>query len=121
MNAEVKIRDAQRRLAMIEADSDRLSALLDDALTWTHSSGENEDKAAILASIESGHVVYDQLDIAQDRVQQFSDTYVHSGVVSGRARRDGKVKALHARFLSVWHTTPSGLMLVAWQSTNTNR
>ncbi len=110
--------DRERRAAMVDASPDVLARLLADDLVWTHSSGKTESKKEVIAAIEDGAVSYEAIEMAQDRVLTFSEGFVHQGLLRGRAVRDGQVKMLNARFLSVWREVGSQLQMIAWQSTN---
>ena len=109
--------DAERRQAMIAADTSALARLLAEDLIWTHSSGKTESKGEVIQALAEGVVAYETLEVAQDRVLRSGESYVHQGVLNGRAVRDGETKLLNARFLSVWQETRGQLQLVAWQST----
>lgn len=110
--------DRQRRQAMINAAPDVLERLLSEDLVWTHSSGKTESKKEVIEAIVDGSVAYEAIDLVQGRVLTFGEGFAHQGLLSGRAVRDGQVKMLHARFLSVWREVGGQLQLLAWQSTN---
>jgi ketosteroid isomerase-like protein len=109
--------DAERRQAMIAADTSALARLLAEDLIWTHSSGKTESKGEVIKALAEGAVAYEALEMTQDRVLCSGENYVHQGVLSGRAVRNGETKLLNARFLSVWRETQGQLQMVAWQST----
>lgn len=50
--------DRARYQAMLDQDYDALEAFLGDALVYTHSDGRSDDKAAYLARLRAGKVVY---------------------------------------------------------------
>lgn len=103
---------------MIAADTDALQRLLSDELIWTHSSGKAESKVEVINALAEGAVAYTALEMTQDRVLHAGGSYIHQGVLRGSAVRDGEMKLLHARFLSVWQEVGNQFQLVAWQSTN---
>jgi hypothetical protein len=109
--------DATRREAMINADVDILSKLLGENLIWTHSSGKTEDKRAVLAAINSRTVEYQVLTIDEHIVTQYDNLFIYSGILDGRASRDGVGKDLKSKFLSVWEFDDTGFKMLAWQST----
>lgn len=109
--------DHARRRAMIDADAGKLATLLADGLIWTHSSGQVDDKAAVLAKIESGAVVYEALDVDAVQVRTLPGALVLQGTLLGRVRKDGAARELRNRFLSVWRHGAGGPELLAWQST----
>ena len=106
--------DLARRRAMIDADEAALDALLADDLTWTHSSGVTESKSEFIAAITTRRVVYEVLEVTEDIQRRYGDTFVHSGVLHGRASRDNQSKLLGARFLAVWREAGGRLKLHAW-------
>lgn len=110
--------DCERRQAMINADTDVLERLLSEDLIWTHSSGKTESKKEVIAAMLDGAVAYEAIEMAHDRVLTFGEGFIHQGLLHGRAVRDGQVKMLNARFLSVWREVGSQLQMIAWQSTN---
>ena len=120
MNSREQVlrRDRERRDAMVAADVNALRDLLADDLTWTHSSGTTESKAEFTAAIEAQTVVYEELEVEQDHVRGTENVSIHSGILKGRASRNGQTKSLHAKFLAVWQVLDGQLQLVAWQSTN---
>jgi ketosteroid isomerase-like protein len=102
---------------MIAGDIPALSALLADDLIWIHSSGKTDDKAALLATIESGSVVYQTLEVEDVQVRQRGDVFVLQGTLRGRVTKDGAGRPLTNKFVSVWHREDAGFQMLAWQST----
>ena len=110
--------DTARIQAMIDADVESLRVLLHDNLSWTHSSGRTDDKAALLTVIESGATVYKSLEVSDDNITTQDSVYIYSGLVEGVAEVNGNEKKLRNKFLSVWVKSVNGLQMLAWQSTS---
>ncbi len=117
MEDELRDIDRVRRNAMISADTGILADLLSDELVWTHSSGKTDNKDSILEAIGSHAVSYESLSISDDTISRHGNLFIHSGRLDGQASRDGVVKELKSRFLSVWKKTGNHWTLLAWQST----
>ncbi|HIG62788.1 MAG TPA: nuclear transport factor 2 family protein [Gammaproteobacteria bacterium] len=109
--------DAARRRAMIEADVQALATYLDDDLRWTHSSGKTDGKTALIASIGSGSVVYQSLEVQEPHISQHINIFIYAGIISGDVLKEGTQKKLRNKFLSIWHITDERLSMIAWQST----
>jgi len=109
--------DAACRRAMIEADVQALATYLDDDLRWTHSSGKTDGKTALIASIESGSVIYQSLEVQETQISQHTNIFIYAGIISGDVLKEGTQKKLRNKFLSIWHITDEKLSMIAWQST----
>ena len=117
-NVEALLRaDAQRRQAMIAADTVQLEKRLSDELTWTHSSGRTEGKREIIHAITSKSVDYLSLETADVVVSEHNQVFICHGTLLGLASRNGVEKELRNKFLSVWHQSGSSFEMLAWQST----
>ncbi|MCP5180187.1 MAG: nuclear transport factor 2 family protein [Pseudomonadales bacterium] len=110
--------DTARRQAMVGQDVAALTALLDENLVWTHSSGRTDNRAAVIDSIASRSVVYHTLDAEDIRVLPHGDVAILHGTINGHVSKDGAGKALRNRFLSVWKQTGGAWRMLAWQSTS---
>ena len=109
--------DAARRTAMINADVDAMNSLFDEDLTWTHSSGRTDGRAALIESICSGGVVYQSIENSDVSVRQHGDIFLLTGVLAGQVLKEGTPKSLHNKFLSVWKRSGNDYGMLAWQST----
>ena len=81
--AEVRKVDAEFHRGFMMEDAAALDDLLTDGFIWTHSSGNVQDKALILANIRSGKLAYDIAETDDVRVH----LYKNSAVISGHATR----------------------------------
>lgn len=80
---EVRKVDGEFHKAFKMEDAAALEKLLTDNFLWTHSTGNIQTKAVILANIRSGKLQYESADT--DDVDVF--LYKNAAVVSGRATR----------------------------------
>lgn len=119
MNDIDQLLDADRRRcdAMVAADIETLTNLLDKDLSWTHSSGRNDSRTDLLEILSSGSVKYKSLDISEANIQQVGDTFVYTGIVRGEVLKEGTTRQLQNRFLSVWVRKDNQFSMLAWQST----
>ena len=109
--------DAARRRAMVDRDVEALAALLDDDLTWTHSSGRTDSKVAVLDTIRAGDTRYLALDTEAVSVRELGAAVVATGIVYGRVSSAGAERDLRNKFISVWQREGGALRMMAWQST----
>jgi ketosteroid isomerase-like protein len=119
--AEVEVRaaDAKRIEAMIQGDAKALAPLLAPGLTYTHTTGDVEDREHFLNTISSGRLDYLSMVPSDVLVRILGD---RAAVITGRADvkvvAQGKENAVAMRFTSVWFKSgDAGWQMVAWQST----
>ncbi len=109
-DAVKKIRklDNEFHTAFRTADYATLNRLLADKFIWTHSTGEIQTKAEILADIKSGELKYESL--TTDDVQIY--VYKNAAVVSGHSTRNYlREKSFQIRY-SVFYVKQRG----KWQA-----
>lgn len=109
--------EARRCEAMVAADFGALDRLLSDALTWTHASARQDDKASFLAGLHGGYTRYLEIRPSEERVHLHGDVPVVTGVADMRASIDGTERQLRNRYTNVWAKSDDGWRMIAWQST----
>ena len=114
---EVRAADSKRLVAMVRADVAELGTLLGEELTYTHSSGQMENREEFLASISSGKLDYQSIDRTEDQVRIYGNTAVVSGRTDVKLKAEGKDLVLPLRFTSMWVKGEKGWRMVAYQST----
>lgn len=116
--AEVLRLDQARRQAMLRSDTAVLLDLLDDELTYIHSSGTYDDRDRYLRSLQTGVLRYEAFDASDVRMCVLAADAV---LVAGRARirlaLHGRHDQLDNLFTSAWARRPRGWRMVSWQST----
>ncbi len=109
--------EARRCEAMVAADFGALDRLLSDALTWTHASARQDDKASFLAGLRGGHTRYLEIRRSEERVHLHEKVAVVTGIADMRASIDGTERQLRNRYTNMWAKSDEGWQMIAWQST----
>jgi hypothetical protein len=114
---EILDREARRIAAMVQADVKTLGEILRDDLTYIHSSGPLEGKAAILDEISTGKLRYESIEPSEVVVRPYGETAVATGRALLKVNALGRALAFSVRFTEVWVRTGGVWQLAAWQST----
>ena len=83
VEGEVRKVDGEFHKAFMMEEAGLLDELLADDFIWTHSTGNIQDKALIVANIKSGKLAYEIAETDDVKVYLYKD----SAVVSGHATR----------------------------------
>lgn len=109
--------NAARFAAMVRRDLRGLDTLLAPELTYIHTDGELESKAAFLATLQSGRLRYRVIKPAELEARLYGDV----GVVTGRSQMQVKVGEellrFSIRFTALYRRDSTRWVLVAWQAT----
>src|SRR5688572_21430560 len=81
--AEVRRVDAEFHKAFRLEDAAALDGLLTPGFLWTHSTGNVQTKAVILANVRSGKTAYESVETDDLQI----DLYKNAAVVNGRSTR----------------------------------
>lgn len=114
---EVRAADARRFEAMVRRDRQALDLLLADDLIYTHSNGQVETKAQLLASIASGALVYRSIQPRDVQVRLSGDVAVLTGRADLGVRAQERDLDLAVLFTSVYVRRDGEWRMTAWQST----
>lgn len=117
LEKEVRAVEAQRYKAMIDADFATLDKVLADDLLYAHSSGEVDDKKALMAGMRSGSRRYKKISAEDTRYRVDGKLAVVTGKASIEVERDGKPQSFKVRFTAVYEKAATGWRLAAWQTT----
>ena len=103
---------------MVRADTAALHLLLATDLTYTHTTGEKQDRTAFLRSLGGGELRYKSIAPSERGVRFVG---ADAAVVVGRSRMQvesaGQLRAFSIRYLAVYQRADGAWQLVAWQST----
>ena len=113
----IRATEIARFQAMTHADLGALDTLLGADLTYTHTDGERQNKAAFEADLRSGALAYLAAQPESVVVRAYGTTAVADGRAHMRVRADGKEIAFTIRFLEAYVRRRGRWELVAWQST----
>ena len=100
---------------MIDDDVATLEAILADDLTYGHSSGVVDTKAAYLEALRSGKTKYLSFDRLQSAVRVYGETAVVTGTATLSLR--GQAAPFTLRYTLVYVLRDRQWRMVAWQST----
>ncbi|PWC56154.1 nuclear transport factor 2 family protein [Azospirillum sp. TSO22-1] len=104
------------RVAMLAGDGPALKALTMEPLTYGHSNGRLEDKAAFVASLE-GKNAFKTLDLSDHAIQVVGDTAIARHTFDAvNNLPDGKTSTAHIKVLQVWKKDGGAWKLLARQS-----
>jgi hypothetical protein len=115
---EVRIADTARVLSTLRSDTDRLSRLLSDGLTYGHADGRVQTKEVFLAAVRTNRIKYEAYDYLEKNITRVSDDLA---IMTGRVHLKASAGKEHVefalRFLSVWRREDGVWRLFAYQST----
>jgi ketosteroid isomerase-like protein len=115
----VKAAEMARFEAAQKVDLETLAKLLADDLTYTHSTGRLETKAAFLESLKTGKLQFKTIEPADLQVRVFGTTAVINGTAKMSVVNEGQAKDIALRFTDVWVNHAGRWQMVAWQSSKT--
>ena len=100
--------------AMITRDGKALDRVLSSDLTYTHSGGEFQDKAAVIDSIVNKKTTIERLEFSDTTVRFYGDV----ALVKGRVDLwHSPTNIVHMNILHVWVKHPEGWQMVSRQAT----
>jgi ketosteroid isomerase-like protein len=106
-----------RYKAMIAGDVEKLSRLLSERLTYTHSTSLTESKAEYLGSVAKGVFRYRDIKISEREIREAGGAALVTGRINIDVLIDGQPRHLQSRFLNVWVEEGGEWRMIAWQST----
>ena len=108
-----------RCAAMLANDGNALAALLDDRLSFHHSSGAVDDKPAYLAKMAAGTISYVSIDWSESKLTALTPgTALLTGRMDTVVNVAGERKDLANRVLEAWaRSDDAAWRMVAFQST----
>ena len=107
----------RRFQAMIDNDLVTLDEVLAPDLVYVHTTGRVEDKAAFLASLETGRLKYLAVTPSDVDVRVYGNLAVVVGTSAMEVNARGNGLSFSIRFIEVYRAEEGGWRLVAWQST----
>ena len=107
-----------RCAAMLANDAAGLDAILDARLSFSHATGQVDDKPAYAAKMAAGRIDYLSIDWAEEVVIPLGEAAaLLIGRMTSRVRVEGVEKRLDNRVLAAWARSDDAWRLVAFQST----
>lgn len=102
--------------AMIDADQLKLDALTAGDLSYGHSSGKIEDKAAFIKALVSGTSDFVSIGLTEQSVKVTGNTAIVRHTLSGSTTDGGKPANVKLSVLTVWQKQQGKWKLLARQA-----
>jgi hypothetical protein len=106
----------QMRLLMINPDKAKLEALAADQLTYGHSTGKVENKAAFVEALISGTSDFVSINLTDQTITVVDNTALVRHNLSADTLNDGKPGQAHLGVLLVWIKQKGNWQLLARQA-----
>ena len=104
------------RKAMIDSDSVQLDKLVDKELTYGHSGGNVQSKAAFIHSFTSGQSDFVSIDLTGQTIQLYGKTAVVRHTLTAATNDDGKPGNVKIAVMTVWQKQKKDWKLIARQA-----
>ena len=104
------------RTAMIDANKTTLENLTAEELTYGHSSGTMEDKAAFIEVIASGKNDYKSLELSGQTIKLAGSTAIVRHKFVGEIVTNGNINAANLGVLQIWQKQKGKWKLIARQA-----
>lgn len=116
--AELQVADAVNawRKAMIDADKAGLEAILAPELSYGHSSGKIEDKAALVHSISTGESDFITMELTEQSIKMAGKTAIVRHKLAGDINDGGKPGSVKLLVLQIWQKQGAAWKLLARQA-----
>lgn len=110
--------EKRRCAAMLANDGAALEAVLDPRLHFSHATGAVDDKAAFLAKMAAGRILYVGIAWSEEKVISLAaDAALLTGRMTTDVKVEGVEKRLNNRVITVWGGAGGDWRLIAFQST----
>ena len=104
------------RLALISGDSKALDAIAADNLSYWHSSGKHEDKAAFIESLVSGKSDFVSIDLSDQTIKMSGEVAIVHHVLTAKTNDGGVPGTVKIGILLVFQKYKEGWKLFARQA-----
>jgi len=106
----------QLRIAMINADKVVLEKLVDEKLSYGHSSGHIDNKKEFVEKIVSGASDFVTIDLAEQTISISDDVAIVRHTLSAKTNDNGKPGEVNLKVMLVWQKQKKGWILLARQA-----
>ncbi len=104
------------RTAMISGNRDSLAAIVSDQLSYGHSGGKVEDKAAFVESIASGHSDFVTIDLADQTIVTSGKVAIVRHTFVAGTNDNNKPGNVRLKVMLVWQKEHGSWILLARQA-----
>ncbi len=109
--------EAERFRMTAAGDTDGVDRVLDDQLSYCHSTGRCETKAEYMANLRSGRTRYHRIEVLSSRVRHYGDIAILNGQIVIDVEAGGQnVKGLKMSYTDVYRRKAGRWLMVAWHS-----
>ncbi len=109
--------EADRFRMTAARDIDGVDRLLDDELSYCHTTGRCETKAEYMANLKSGRTKYHKIDVLKSSVRRYGNIAILNGQIIIDVEAGGQqVKGLKMSYTDVYRRTRTGWRMIAWHS-----
>lgn len=102
--------------AMVEGKREMLESIAAQQLSYGHSGGKIEDKAAFVEAIASGKSDFVTIDLTDQTVQVSGNTAIVRHILSAKTNDGGNPGSVNLRILLVWQKQKGEWKLLARQA-----
>jgi hypothetical protein len=102
--------------ALLAGDGPALEALTLDGLSYGHSSGLVQDKAAFIAPLAAKRASFPSITLSDRSVSVVGDDAIARHVFTGESVSNGKTSPVHIGVMQVWHRDGGRWRLLARQA-----
>ena len=104
------------RKAIIDADKPALEKLTSEALSYGHSSGKIEDKAAFVDALMSGKSDFVSIELTEQTIKIVGNTAIVRHLLNGVTSDAGKPGTVKLSVLLIWQKQSKEWKLIARQA-----
>jgi hypothetical protein len=102
--------------ALLAGDGPALDALTHEGLSYGHSSGVVQDKAAFIEPLASKRASFPSITLSDRSVSVVGDDAIARHVFTGESVANGKTAPVHIGVMQVWHRDGGRWRLLARQA-----
>ncbi|GAA4470291.1 hypothetical protein GCM10023189_58610 [Nibrella saemangeumensis] len=115
---EQTVKDAEQKrfAAQVANNFAVLDQVLDNDLTYTHSSGVTDSKQSFIQSLKDGKTKYNAIDVQEQTVRVYGNTAIINGKAAVNVTSNNETKNMSLRYTDVYIKRGNDWKLVAWQS-----
>lgn len=116
--AEIAVANAVETLrkAMVEADKNTLENIAAAELSYGHSSGKVENKAAFVETLTSGKSDFTKIDLTEQTIKIIDKTAIVRHKLSAETNDNGKSGTVNLNILLIWQKQKGEWKLLARQA-----
>ena len=110
--------EQKRFNAQMELDVETLDNLLAEELIYIHSNTLTESKTDFIASVQSGKIVYQEMNIKRHQLRQYKKIAIVTGLVEVKGLFKDNEFVVELFYTSVYKKKKGKWLLLSWQSTS---